>query len=81
MKGRNAIVSTTQEFRKSFHNFLFSGIRIYFLAFTIYFFPTFLMQTTFSNNTNSHVLRLISYLSIFLLLYKYLLSITGLKEN
>lgn len=70
MKGRNAIVSTTQEFRKSFHNFLFSGIRIYFLAFTIYFFPTFLMQTTFSNNTNSHVLRLISYLSIFLLLYK-----------
>lgn len=70
MKGRNTIVSTTQELRESFHNSPFSGIKIYYLAFIIYFLPTFLMQTTFSNNNNSHVLRLISYLSIFLLLYK-----------
>lgn len=47
-----------------------SGNRIYFLAFTIYFLPTFLMQTTFSTNANSHVLRLISYIAIPLLLYK-----------
>ncbi|WP_295731881.1 polymerase [uncultured Limosilactobacillus sp.] len=56
--------------KMSMHNSPISGIKIYFLAFTIYFFPTFLIQTTFSTDANSHFLRLISYLSIPLLLYK-----------
>lgn len=46
------------------------GIKIYFLAFTIYFLPNFLMQTTFSTDAISHTLRLISYIAIPLLLYK-----------
>ena len=70
MKGRSTIVSTMQSPKMSMHNSPISGIKVYFLAFTIYFFPTFLMQTTFSTDANSHFLRIISYFSIPLLLYK-----------
>lgn len=59
-----------QSVKSYIHNLPISGVRIYFLAFAIYFFPTFLMQTTFGSEINSHFLRLISYISIPLLLYK-----------
>lgn len=59
-----------QDIGMTTHNYPISGNKIYFLAFTIYFLPTFLMQTTLSTNANSHILRLISYIAIPLLLYK-----------
>lgn len=64
------MASTIRNLRTDIQKFPVSGIKIYFLAFTIYFLPNFLMQTTFSDGTNSHLLRLISYIAIPLLLYK-----------
>lgn len=64
------MASTIRNLRTNIQKFPVSGIKIYFLAFTIYFLPNFLMQTTFSDGTNSHLLRLISYIAIPLLLYK-----------
>lgn len=64
------MASTIRNLRTDIQKSPVSGIKIYFLAFTIYFLPNFLMQTTFSDGTNSHFLRLISYIAIPLLLYK-----------
>lgn len=64
------MASTIRNLRTDIQESPVSGIKIYFLAFTIYFLPNFLMQTTFSDGTNSHLLRLISYIAIPLLLYK-----------
>lgn len=64
------MASTIRNLRTDIQKLPVSGIKIYFLAFTIYFLPNFLMQTTFSDGTNSHLLRLISYIAIPLLLYK-----------
>lgn len=64
------MASTIRNLRTDIQKSPVSGIKIYFLAFTIYFLPNFLMQTTFSDGTNSHLLRLISYIAIPLLLYK-----------
>ena len=67
---KRTIVSTIQELKAGIHNSSVWGTRLYFLAFTIYFLPNFLMQTTFATDAISHVLRLISYIALPLLLYK-----------
>lgn len=69
-KGEMLLVSTIRDLRMDMQKFPISGTKIYFIAFTIYFLPNFLMQTTFSNDTSSHFLRLISYIAIPMLLYK-----------
>lgn len=51
-------------------NFPIKGNQIYFLAFVIYFLPTFLIETTFTETLSDHWLRLFSYLALPLLLFK-----------
>lgn len=47
-----------------------SETQIFFLAFVIYFIPTNLLETTFSGIISDHYLRIFSYMSIPLLLFK-----------
>lgn len=56
----------------SIWNYQMKGSQIYFLAFIFYFLPTFLIDTTFSVTLGDHWLRLISYISLPLLLFKIL---------
>lgn len=53
-------------------NYQMKGSQIYFLAFIIYFLPTFLIDTTFSASLGDHWLRLISYVSLPILFFKIL---------
>ena len=70
-----------QELKANIHKSSALGIRIYFLAFTIYFLPNFLMQTTFATDAISHILRLISYIALPLLLYKiFIIDMWSRKE-
>ena len=50
-----------------------NGRQIYFIAFLIYFLPTFLSETTFSLSISNHWLRIFSYLSLPLLFFKIFL--------
>lgn len=54
----------------SFWDYQIKGSQIYFLAFLVYFVPTFLNETTFAETFGDHWLRVLSYLSLPLLLFK-----------
>lgn len=56
--------------RRSIINVPINGNQIYFLAFVILFLPTFLLDTTFAGVIGEHWLRLLSYVSLPLLLMK-----------
>ena len=58
-----------------------NGRQIYFVAFLCYFLPTFLSETTFSMTIDNHWLRILSYVSLPLLLFKiYVLDHWRKKE-
>lgn len=61
-------------------NYQMKGSQIYFLAFIIYFLPTFLIDTTFSVTFGDHWLRLLSYISLPMLLFKILI-LDGWKKK
>lgn len=59
-----------------------NGRQIYFLAFVIYFLPAFLNDTTFAETFGDHWLRILSYLSIPLLLFKvYVLDNWNIRQQ
>lgn len=47
-----------------------TGEQLYFLGFTIYFLPSFLLNTMFSSTIGGHILRLLSYMALPFLLGK-----------
>ena len=51
-------------------NYPINSSQIYFLAFIVYFLPTFLNDTTFAEIIGDHRLRVLSYLSLPLLIFK-----------
>lgn len=60
-------------------NYPINGSQLYFTAFLFYFLPTFLCETTFL--TENHLLRVLSYISLPLLLLKiFVLDRWGKKE-
>ena len=59
--------------KRKFHdiwNFQVNGRQIYFIAFVLYFICAYIQDTTLSESLNGHVLRLVSYISLPLLLFK-----------
>lgn len=62
-------------------NYPLKGSQIYFLSFIIYFLPTFLNNTIFAESLGDHWLRIFSYFSIPLLLFKiYVLDKWNTKQ-
>lgn len=59
-----------QKEKSNFFDFQISGKKLYFLAFVIYFLPTFLLDTMFSAYLGAHELRLIAYLCLPFLFVK-----------
>lgn len=51
-------------------NYGINGQQVYFLAFVLYFLPAFLLDTTYMEVIGDHWLRVLSYLSIPLLIFK-----------
>lgn len=60
MKGKlNSVINTP-----------ITGSQIYFLAFVLFFVPTFLLDTTFSSYIGEHIMRVCSYMALPLLFFK-----------